>query len=119
VAATLRHLHRSKVVHLDLRCSNVLLDGRLDTAKVADLGKSGILQASVATERGTSNRYSPPEQLAGAWCGPESDVYSLGLIMREVLTGATARGRDARAELPLRCAGAAGGGGGGGGGSCR
>ena len=90
--------------YLPLVCSNVLLDGSLGTAKICDLGKSGILQASIVTAHGTPNRYSSPEQLAGGWCGPASDIYSLGIVMLEVLTGRAARGRDARAELQLRCA---------------
>ena len=90
--------------YLPLVCSNVLLDGSLGTAKICDLGQSGILQASIVTAHGTPNRYSSPEQLAGGWCGPASDIYSLGIVMLEVLTGHAARGRDARAELQLRCA---------------
>jgi hypothetical protein len=53
-----------------LLCSNVLLDGSLSVAKVADLGKSGILQASVVTRQGTPNRYSSPEQLPAAAAAP-------------------------------------------------
>ena len=90
--------------YLPLVCSNVLLDGSLGTAKICDLGQSGILQASIVTAHGTPNCYSSPEQLAGGWCGPASDIYSLGIVMLEVLTGRAARGRDARAELQLRCA---------------
>jgi serine/threonine-protein kinase len=102
VAAALQQLHRHKIVHLDLKCSNVLLDGSLGFARIADLGRSGILQASIVTERGTPNRYSAPEQLSGGRCGPASDLYSLGIVMLEVLTGRAARSRAARSELPLR-----------------
>ena len=87
--------------------SNVLLDASLSTAKICDLGKSGCLQASIVTAAGTPNRYSSPEQLAGSACGPPSDLYSLGIVMLEVLAGRAARGRDARSELQLRCAPAA------------
>ncbi|EFN55886.1 hypothetical protein CHLNCDRAFT_17626, partial [Chlorella variabilis] len=87
VASTLHHLRGRKIVHLDLKASNVLLDGSLGTAKICDLGQSGILQASIVTAHGTPNRYSSPEQLAGGWCGPASDIYSLGIVMLEVLTG--------------------------------
>ena len=81
----------------------MLLDGSLSTSKICDLGKSGILQASIITAQGTPNRYSSPEQLAGGWCGPAADLYSLGIVMLEVMTGHAARGRDARSELQLRC----------------
>lgn len=83
--------HHQGVVHGDLRPDNVLLDRRGD-AKIADFG---LVRAAVATDRtllGSAIRrtpYIPPEQLPAGPADEQTDLYALGVLLYELLTGAT------------------------------
>ena len=88
VADTLDHVHGQRVVHRDVTPSNLLLDGS-DTAYLADFG----LARSLGSTRTTTTRvvgtaaYLAPEQVRGDEVGPPADVYALGLVLLECLTG--------------------------------
>jgi len=84
VADVLDHIHSQGIVHLDLKPENILLfkDGR---AVLADFGSA--CQCGSTTHTGTP-RYLSPEQAAGDRpVGPQSDIYSLGVVAYEMLTG--------------------------------
>lgn len=91
LARALEHLHAHRVVHRDLKPENVLL-GLDGTIKLTDFGISRVEFAGL-TRTGTllgTPRYMSPEQLAGKKgeeIGPESDIYSLGILLYELLTG--------------------------------
>ena len=74
-------------------CSNVLVDAHLATAKICDVGLSGILRASTITARCGTPKYAAPEQLLGGRCTSATDIFSLGLLLVEVITGRPLRGR--------------------------
>jgi len=90
VCAGVGHAHKAGIVHCDLKPQNVLVtrDGRV---MVTDFGIARALSASGVTESDTvwgSPLYFSPEQAAGESPSPASDVYSIGVMMYEMLTGA-------------------------------
>jgi Protein kinase domain len=87
ICAGLAAAHERGVVHRDLKPSNVMLDGA-GKARITDFGLAGIAANIQGAEvRAGTPAYMAPEQLAGTEVTPKSDIYSLGLVMYEVLTG--------------------------------
>ncbi|MEO6207586.1 MAG: protein kinase [Candidatus Limnocylindrales bacterium] len=89
VARALGVAHIRGIVHRDVKPGNILLaaDGR---AKVTDFGIARLAMDAEATMPGTtlgSVHYFSPEQARGATTTPASDIYSLGLVLYESLTG--------------------------------
>ena len=101
IAVALYAAHGKGIIHRDLKPENILLttkDGNYPFVKIVDFGISKILQDEVKPEErlrtltksgaifGTPE-YMSPEQAAGNSVEPASDIYSLGVIMYEMLTG--------------------------------
>lgn len=89
VAKGVGALHAHGLVHRDLKPANILLDER-GCAFVADFGLTKDAEASLITKPGQavgSLDYMAPEQIRGEEVGPATDVYSLGCVMFECLTG--------------------------------
>jgi serine/threonine protein kinase len=89
VLDALAHAHSRGVVHRDVKPSNVLLD-RAGAAHLADFGLARLVDATRLTRAdqvvGTA-AYLAPEQVRGGPIGPAADVYALGLVLLECLTG--------------------------------
>ena len=89
VASALDHAHANNLVHCDIKPHNILMtaDGH---AKVADFGIARAVTESTMTYSGNvvgSVHYFSPEQAKGTLITPKSDVYSLGVVLYEMLAG--------------------------------
>ena len=87
VASGLAHAHAQGVVHRDLKPANLLraADG---VVKIADFGIARAVEETRVTQIGTvlgTLRYLAPEQAEGREVGPEADVYSLGIVLDELV----------------------------------
>lgn len=88
IANGLAHAHAHNLVHCDIKPHNILMtaDGH---AKIADFGIARAITESTMTYSGNvmgSVHYFSPEQAQGGSITPKSDVYSLGIVMYEMLT---------------------------------
>jgi eukaryotic-like serine/threonine-protein kinase len=86
----LEHAHRQGIVHRDVKPENILVtaDG---VVKVADFGLARAYAEGRQTQAGTVTgtvQYLAPEQIRGEPADPRSDLYSLGIVSYELLTGA-------------------------------
>ena len=91
VAEALYHAHQRGLVHRDVKPGNVLLsaDGRtrlVDFGIARSLAESAERLTQVGTVMGTLSAMAP-EQLAGGPIGPRTDLYGLGVVLHEALTG--------------------------------
>jgi TolB-like protein/Tfp pilus assembly protein PilF/tRNA A-37 threonylcarbamoyl transferase component Bud32 len=93
VCDAVRHAHAHRVIHRDLKPANILVTANGEP-KLLDFGISKVLAAdpaestdSTAFSRAMTPQYASPEQMRGAPVTVASDVYSLGLLLYELLTG--------------------------------
>ncbi|MFE5398638.1 protein kinase [Streptomyces sp. NPDC056568] len=89
LAAALAHAHEAGVIHRDVKPSNIILDGS-DRPHLSDFGISRLLDSTTRTATGSltgTAAYLSPEQVLGRPVGPPADIYALGLVLLECLTG--------------------------------
>ncbi|HAM03800.1 MAG TPA: hypothetical protein DCQ30_16480 [Acidimicrobiaceae bacterium] len=89
LADALAYVHGRGVVHRDVKPANVLL-GPGSRVRLADFGIAQVLDASAATVTGTTlgtAAYMAPEQLGHHRVGPEADLWALGAMLLECMTG--------------------------------
>jgi serine/threonine-protein kinase len=89
LARALAHAHALGVVHRDIKPANVMLDLPAGRLKLTDFGVAGLADMS-RTRTGVvlgTPFYMAPEQLAGAGADARSDLYSLGVLLFQLLTG--------------------------------
>jgi len=95
ISAALGAAHEQNIVHRDVKPANVLIDNKTGQATLTDFGVAAILETGTETmtrltrvdERLGDPRYMSPEQLRGDTLTGQSDIYSLGIIGYELLTG--------------------------------
>jgi serine/threonine-protein kinase len=103
-AAALGHAHAAGVVHRDIKPANVLL-GSDDRVKVTDFGIARAAGDSTLTATGVmlgTAHYISPEQASGSEVGPPSDIYSLGIVLFESLTGSVPFTGDSAVAVAMR-----------------
>lgn len=91
VASGLSYAHEHEIVHRDIKPSNVMVirDGHI---KITDFGIARMASSGVRTQTGMvlgSPKYMSPEQVMGKLTDQRSDIFSLGVMLYEMLTGQT------------------------------
>ncbi len=93
MGAALARAHDLGVVHRDLKSDNILLTargGRKDFVKILDFGLAALAHDPRLAPKGAvfgTPEYMSPEQARGEQAGPQSDLYALGILFFEMLTG--------------------------------
>jgi eukaryotic-like serine/threonine-protein kinase len=103
ILGALSFAHRGGIVHRDIKPHNIIVggDGRL---KVTDFGiaRSGTSQMTEAGSIVGTAQYLSPEQARGAPVDPRSDLYSLGIVLYEMLTGEVPFTGDTPVEIAMK-----------------
>src|SRR5829696_3929904 len=104
IARALSAAHAQRLVHRDVKPQNVLIDGE-GRAKVTDFGIARSLEAQGLTATGRvlgTTDYVSPEQALGHEVTGQSDIYSLGIVLYEMLTGETPFKADTQVAVAMR-----------------
>jgi len=87
ICAGLRAAHENGVLHRDLKPANIMIDGR-GRVRLMDFGLSGLaLELAGVKDFAGTPMYMAPEQLEGSGTSVRTDLFSLGVVLYEVLTG--------------------------------
>jgi serine/threonine-protein kinase len=108
--AAVQYAHTQLVVHRDLKPANILVDGE-GKVRLLDFGIARLLSDTQAGEPDSTSTsgivpltpaYASPEQLAGSFSGVAGDVYALGMIAYELISGVLPYDVDPRDPLAMR-----------------
>lgn len=89
LTSAITHAHQNHLIHRDIKPHNILIDGN-GNVKITDFGIAMALSATSITQTNSvlgSVHYLSPEQARGGMANKKSDIYSLGIVMFELLTG--------------------------------
>lgn len=89
LTSAISHAHQNHIIHRDIKPHNILVDHE-GNVKVTDFGIAMALSATSITQTNSvlgSVHYLSPEQARGGMANGKSDIYSLGIVMFELLTG--------------------------------
>lgn len=104
IAEALEHAHKNHIVHRDIKPHNIMItdDGRV---KVTDFGIARAATTSTVTNSSNvigSVHYFSPEQARGGYTDEKSDIYSLGIVMYEMITGKVPYEGDSPISVALK-----------------
>lgn len=104
IAEALMHAHRNHIVHRDIKPHNIMITED-ERVKVTDFGIARAVTSSTVTT--TSNvlgsvHYFSPEQARGGYTDEKSDIYSLGIVMYEMITGKVPFEGDSPISIALK-----------------
>ena len=89
LTSAISHAHQNHIIHRDIKPQNILMDQN-GNVKITDFGIAMALSATSITQTNSvlgSVHYLSPEQARGGVANHKSDIYSLGIVMFELLTG--------------------------------
>ncbi|HET7579613.1 MAG TPA: Stk1 family PASTA domain-containing Ser/Thr kinase [Bacillales bacterium] len=89
ITSAIEHAHEQNIVHRDIKPQNILIDNDGE-AKVTDFGIAIAMSSATITHTNSvigSAHYFSPEQARGGYANTKSDIYSLGIVLFEMLTG--------------------------------
>ncbi|MEM6486404.1 MAG: protein kinase [Pseudomonadota bacterium] len=107
LADALDYAHKRQIVHRDMKPDNVIMDVDSGVVKIADFGIARVVQSEVSdsTQAGMmlgTPRYMSPEQATGDAVDGRSDLFAIGVIMYEMITGRKAFDADSMTTLILQ-----------------
>ena len=100
----LAHAHESYIIHRDIKPQNIMIEDN-GLVKITDFGIAMALNATQLTQTNSvmgSVHYLPPEQANGKSATVKSDIYSLGILMYELITGSVPFKGDNAVEIALK-----------------
>ena len=98
------HAHESYIIHRDIKPQNIMIEDN-GLIKITDFGIAQALNATQLTQTNSvmgSVHYLPPEQASGKGSTIKSDIYSMGILMYELLTGNVPFKGDNAVEIALK-----------------
>lgn len=104
LADGLAHAHEAYIIHRDIKPQNIMIEDN-GLIKITDFGIATAINSTQLTQTNSvmgSVHYLPPEQASGKGSTIKSDIYSLGILMYELITGAVPFKGDTAVEIALK-----------------